>query len=67
MKPSFRSLTSLGAGLKGDPVKTSVSETNVEMESGKKSIPASISFVPSAVGLIIAGEVVKDLIGFYSE
>ena len=30
-------------------------------ENGK-SIPASISFVPSAAGLIIAGEVIKDLI-----
>ncbi|WP_303860317.1 tRNA threonylcarbamoyladenosine dehydratase [Alkalibaculum bacchi] len=29
----------------------------------KKQIPGSISFVPSVVGLIIAGEVVKDLIG----
>lgn len=28
----------------------------------KKTIPASISFVPSVAGLIIAGEVVKDLI-----
>lgn len=28
----------------------------------KKAIPASISFVPSVAGLIIAGEVVKDLI-----
>ncbi len=29
---------------------------------GEKSSPASISFVPSVAGLIIAGEVVKDLI-----
>ena len=35
-----------------------------EEESRKKQIPGSISFVPSAVGLIIAGEVVKDLIGY---
>lgn len=33
----------------------------VDEESGK-SIPASISFVPSVAGLIIAGEVIKDLI-----
>ncbi|MDQ2086797.1 tRNA threonylcarbamoyladenosine dehydratase [Herbivorax sp. ANBcel31] len=32
----------------------------------RKQIPGSISFVPSVVGLIIAGEVIKDLIG-YSE
>ena len=30
----------------------------------RRQIPGSISFVPSVVGLIIAGEVVKDLIGW---
>ena len=30
-------------------------------ESGKP-VPASIAFVPSVVGLIVAGEVIKDLI-----
>ena len=30
--------------------------------SGKKAVPASVSFVPSVAGLIIAGEVVKDII-----
>ena len=33
----------------------------IDEESGK-SVPASISFVPSVAGLIIAGEVIKDLI-----
>lgn len=33
----------------------------IDEESGK-SIPGSIAFVPSVVGLIIAGEVIKDLI-----
>ena len=33
----------------------------VDEETGK-AIPASIAFVPSVVGLIIAGEVIKDLI-----
>jgi tRNA A37 threonylcarbamoyladenosine dehydratase len=33
----------------------------VNEETGK-AIPASISFVPSVAGLIIAGEVIKDLI-----
>lgn len=32
------------------------------INENKKHVPASISFVPSVVGLIIAGEVVKDLI-----
>ena len=30
----------------------------------RRSVPGSISFVPSVVGLIIAGEVIKDLVGF---
>ena len=30
---------------------------------GKRSVPGSISFVPSAAGLMIAGEVIKDLTG----
>lgn len=30
--------------------------------SGKRQIPGSVSFVPGAAGLILAGEVVKDLI-----
>ena len=33
---------------------------------GRKSVPGSIAFVPSVVGLIIAGEVVKDLIEWNS-
>lgn len=33
-----------------------------QAEDGKKPTPASISFVPSAAGLIIAGEVIKELI-----
>ena len=33
----------------------------IDEESGK-SIPGSVAFVPSVVGLIIAGEVIKDLI-----
>lgn len=35
-----------------------LSEENID----KKQVPASISFVPSVAGLIIAGEVVKDII-----
>ena len=29
---------------------------------GKKQVPGSISYVPSVAGLIIAGEVIKDII-----
>ena len=33
----------------------------------RRQVPGSNAFVPSAVGLIIAGEVIKDLTGFESE
>ncbi len=42
---------------KEEPIKTGA----LDPES-KKPIPASISFVPSVAGLLIAGEVVRDLI-----
>ena len=35
---------------------------NKEIFENNKKIPSSISFVPSAAGLIIASEVIKDLI-----
>ena len=41
---------------KEEPIKLEKDETI------KKQVPASISFVPSVAGLIIAGEVVKDII-----
>ena len=34
----------------------------IESEERRKSSPSSISFIPSAMGLIISSEVVKDLI-----
>ena len=46
---------------KEEPVKTEVSDE--ALPEGKRSIPGSCAFVPSAVGLIIAGEVIKDLTG----
>ena len=33
------------------------------MTSGKRQTPGSISFVPPVAGMIIGGEVIKDLIG----
>ncbi len=44
---------------KETPIKPNTSE---EENFSKKQIPGSIAFVPSVVGLIIAGEVIKDLI-----
>ncbi len=32
-------------------------------QPGRRSIPGSVSFVPGAAGLILAGEVIRDLIG----
>ena len=46
---------------KEEPIKSA--ETPVEKpKEGKRDVPGSISFVPSTVGLLIASEVVKDLL-----
>ena len=34
-----------------------------EMPEGRRSVPGSVAFVPSVAGLMIAGQVVKDLVG----
>ena len=48
---------------KEEPIKLeTISQSKEENISRKKQIPGSISFVPSVAGLIIAGEVVKDII-----
>lgn len=39
---------------KEEPIKPSFTE-------GEKVVPGSVSFVPSVMGLIIAGEIVKEL------
>ena len=36
---------------------------SIEDNAGNKAIPGSVAFVPSVAGLIIAGEIVKDLAG----
>lgn len=33
--------------------------------AARRSVPASVAFVPSAAGLILAGEVIKDLVGIH--
>lgn len=38
-------------------------ESGEELAPGKRTTPGSIAFVPSVAGLVIAGEVVKDLAG----
>ena len=38
-------------------------EMETEEETKRRSTPGSLAFVPSVAGLIMAGEVVKDLTG----
>ena len=45
-----------------EPVTPGSSEGLEEMPEGRRSLPGSVAFVPSVAGLIIAGEVIKDLI-----
>ena len=40
------------------------STISTRREGSRRSVPGSISFVPPVAGLIMAGEVVKDLIGW---
>ena len=44
---------------KEEPIKVT---QNIENSCNKRAVPGSISFVPSVAGLIIAGEVVKDML-----
>ena len=44
-----------------DPL-SPANETTEELPEGRRSLPGSVAFVPSVAGLIIAGEVIKDLI-----
>ena len=46
---------------KEQPIKPLASE---EATNTRKQIPGSVAFVPSVSGLIIAGEVIKDIIGY---
>lgn len=48
---------------KEEPIKINNDSNSIEeKKETKKQVPGSISFVPSVAGLIISGEVVKDLI-----
>lgn len=49
---------------KEQPMKPELSDEMPEevIPEGKHSVPGSVAFVPSVVGLIIAGEVIKDLV-----
>lgn len=45
-----------------DPVSPTPDSFSEELPEGRRSLPGSVSFVPSVAGLMIAGEVIKDLI-----
>ena len=47
---------------KEEPIKIKGGDEELNGENTKKRVPGSVSFVPSVAGLIIAGEVIKDLI-----
>ena len=45
-----------------DPLPSApVSDLKEELPEGRRALPGSVAFVPSVAGLIIAGEVIKDL------
>jgi len=46
-----------------DPIPSApVSSLTEELPEGRRSLPGSVAFVPSVAGLIIAGEVIQDII-----
>lgn len=47
---------------KEEPIKPDIEGMGIELPPTKWQIPGSISFVPSSAGLIIAGEIIKDII-----
>jgi tRNA A37 threonylcarbamoyladenosine dehydratase len=51
----------------GKAVDDGSGQTDMRTGAGRRSTPGSTAFVPSVVGLIIAGEVIKDLTGVRSK
>lgn len=41
---------------------TPIGESREELPEGRRALPGSVSFVPSVAGLIIAGEVIRDIV-----
>lgn len=46
---------------------TALKPAECDEESNKRQTPGSVSFVPSVMGLMMAGEVIRDLTGFNKE
>ncbi len=45
-----------------EPVEPRGMDTLEELPEGRRALPGSVAFVPSVAGLILAGEVIKDLV-----
>ena len=45
-----------------EPIPSKLDASEEELPEGRRALPGSVAFVPSVAGLIIAGEVIKDLI-----
>ena len=45
-----------------EPIPSKLDGLEEELPEGRRALPGSVAFVPSVAGLIIAGEVIKDLI-----
>jgi len=45
-----------------DPITPNTDSNTEELPEGRRALPGSVAFVPSVAGLLIAGEVIKDLI-----
>ena len=45
-----------------EPIPSRSEESTEELPEGRRSLPGSVAFVPSVAGLILASEVIKDLI-----
>lgn len=45
-----------------DPIPSDPASIDEELPEGRRALPGSVAFVPSVAGLMIAGEVIKDLI-----
>ena len=44
-----------------EPIPSRLDGLEEELPEGRRALPGSVAFVPSVAGLIIAGEVIKDL------
>jgi len=45
-----------------DPIKSSTDPADEELPEGRRALPGSVAFVPGVAGLIIAGEVIRDIV-----